>query len=191
MDVLNGPGPGINSFALVSYLAGPLADFLNELRRDFAPDSQAKAHLTLLPPRPLPVVPEPESIAQAWKHARQRLQEFNPVRVELGDVQVFPLNRVIYLSIGAGAGELRDMHDRLATGPLAFDEPFPYLPHVTIVQELLPADVPAAADFARWRWNEFSHRREFTMERLTFVQNTSQNFWTDLAELDLANELAL
>ena len=53
MEGSNGRDPRINSFALVSYLSGPLAELLDEIRHDFAPGSRAKAHLTILPPRPL------------------------------------------------------------------------------------------------------------------------------------------
>jgi 2'-5' RNA ligase len=188
MEVSNGAG-AINSFALVSYLSGPLADFLDGLRHDFAPDSRAKAHVTVLPPRPLQLTPRSATIEQAWKEMRDRLQDFQPFRVELGDVQVFPLNRVIYLSVQAGGEQLERMHDNLNAGLLEFQEPFRYHPHVTIVQELAPEDVPPAADFARWRWNEFSHPRNFTVERLTFVQNSLEKSWTDLCELDLADQL--
>ena len=191
MDVRNGFNGGINSFALVSYLSGPLAVFLDELRRDFAPDSQAKAHITLLPPRPLQLTPRPETIERSWKDLKDRLQDFPPVRVDLGEVEVFPLNRVIYLSLVSGAEQLRVMHDALDSGLLRYQEPFPYHPHVTVVQELLPQNVPAAAEFARWRWSEFRQSHGFVVERISFVQNTVDNSWRDLAELDLANQLAL
>lgn len=191
MEVRNGFNGGINSFALVSYLSGPLAVFLDELRRDFAPDSQAKAHITLLPPRPLQLTPRPETIERSWKDLKDRLQDFPPVRVDLGEVEVFPLNRVIYLSLVSGAEQLRVMHDTLDSGLLRYQEPFPYHPHVTVVQELLPQNVPAAAEFARWRWSEFRQSHGFVVERISFVQNTVDNSWRDLAELDLANQLAL
>jgi len=187
MEVRYGPGPGINSFALVSYLSGPLADFLDEVRHDFAPDSRARAHVTVLPPRPLQLTPKPPTIENAWTQIRDTLADFQPFSVELGDVEVFRLNCVIYLAIRAGGVELQRMHDVLNTGLVEFREPFPYHPHVTIVQELLPVDVPAATELSRWRWSEFRHARSFMVDRLTFVQNTIDNRWTDLATLDLAS----
>lgn len=172
MDIIAPPGSGINSFALVSYLSGPLADFLDEVRHDFAPDSCAKAHVTVLPPRPLQLFPRASNIENTWNQLKNSLLDFQPFQVNLGDVEVFRLNRVIYLSIQSGAGEMRRMHDALNAGLVEFQEPFPYHPHVTIVQELLPEDVPAAAEFSRWRWSEFRSRRSFMVDRLTFVQNT-------------------
>ena len=38
---------------------------------------------------------------------------------------------------------------------------------------------------ARRRWAEFPYRRRFTVETLSFVQNTVQNNWIDLAHFSL------
>jgi 2'-5' RNA ligase len=184
----NGRDKCINSFALVSYLSGPLAELLDEIRHDFAPDSRAKAHLTVLPPRPL--LPSPDIADQAVEDLRTRLHDFPPFRVDLGDIEVFPGTQVIYVSIQAGFNELERMHAALNTGHLAFEEPYPYHPHVTVVQELAPEDVPNAAQFARWRWSEFKHSRTVWVERMTFVQNTVENSWTDLAMLNLGSPVA-
>jgi 2'-5' RNA ligase len=189
MHVRNGLGTELDSFALVSYLSGPLAEFLDEVRHDFAPDSRAKAHVTILPPRPLFSPPGATTSAEAWSQLKERLQDFQPFRVELGAVEVFPENRVVYLSIQAGHQELKRMHEVLNTGLVAFEEPFVYHPHVTVVQELAPQDVPSAAEFARWRWSEVRHSRSFMVDRLTFVQNVPESGWTDLATHDLATQL--
>jgi len=177
----------INSFALVSYLSGPLAALLDEIRHDFAPDSRAKAHLTILPPRPLALFGSPTAVPEALDQLRTRLQVFPPFDVELGDIEVFPGTYVIYVSIQVGFAELASMHRSLNTGCLAFKEPHTYHPHVTVVQELAPVDVLNAAQFARWRWSEFKHPRTVRVDRLTFVQNTIENSWTDLAMLDLGS----
>ena len=66
---------------------------------------------------------------------------------------------MIYVSIQNGFGELERMPSALNTGRVAFQEPYPYHPHVTIAQELAPKDVHNAAQFARWRWSEFKHSR--------------------------------
>jgi 2'-5' RNA ligase len=195
MEATNGLELGINSFALVSYLSGALADFLDEIRHDFAPGSRAKAHVTVLPPRPLRLPPKTGVVENAWTELKNNLSDFQPFRVELGDVEVFRLNRVIYLSVQAGGAELQRMHDALNRGLVEFQEPFPYHPHVTIVQELVPGDVPQAAEFARWRWSEFRAPRNFLVDRLTFVQNaivqnTTENSWIDLAALDLVGTVA-
>src|SRR5438128_1390269 len=120
MEVSSGQGVAVNSFALVSYLSGPLAGFLDDLRHDFAPDSRAKAHVTILPPRPLKVSLSLANVEQIWEELRARLQEIQAFEVGLGDVQVFPQTQAIYIAIQSGAEELKRMHDLLNAGGLAF-----------------------------------------------------------------------
>src|SRR5579862_5979882 len=116
MDGSNGLETRINSFALVSYLSGPLAALLDEIRHDFAPDSRAKAHLTILPPRPLASFGNATAVPQALEQLQTRLQDFQPFVVELGDIQVFPDTYVIYVSIKTGFAELERMHQALNVG---------------------------------------------------------------------------
>ncbi len=186
----NGRETRINSFALVSYLPGALAELLDEIRHDFAPESRAKAHVTILPPRPLiefaGEMPG-DAVAEAMDELKVRVQEFPPFKIDLGDIEVFKDTQVIYVSIRTGLAELECMHSALNTGRVAFQEPYPYHPHVTIAQELAPDDVHNAAQFARWRWSEFKHPRSAWIDRLAFVQNTLENCWTDLAMLNLGS----
>ena len=190
MDGSNGQGTRINSFALVSYLPGELAGLLDEIRHDFAPESRAKAHVTILPPRPLveySVETADQAVTATMEQLRVRLQEFPPFKIDLGEIEIFEGTQVIYVSIQNGFAELERMHSALNTGRVAFDEPYPYHPHVTIAQELAREDVHNAAQFARWRWSEFKHSRSAWIDRLTFVQNTLDNCWTDLAMLHLGS----
>jgi len=190
MDGSKGRGTRINSFALVSYLPGPLAELLDEIRHDFAPQSRAKAHVTILPPRPLIELPGEgpgRAAIAAMDELKIRLQDFLPFKVDLGEIEIFEGTQVIYVSIQTGFAELERMHSALNTGRVAFQEPYPYHPHVTIAQELEREDVHNAAQFARWRWSEFKHSRSAWIDRLTFVQNTIENCWTDLAMLNLGS----
>ena len=170
----------INSFALVSYLPDPLAAFLNHLRHHFAADCMARAHITVLPPRPLAADPR-----AVWRVAQTMLQEFESFTIELGDVEVFPATQVMYIALNAGYAELVAMHSRLNTGAIAFDEPFHYHPHITLAQGLDPSAVQSALVYAQRRWTEYNHSRRHVIDRLTFVQNTVANRWTDLDSLDL------
>jgi 2'-5' RNA ligase len=188
MDGSHGRQTPINSFALVSYLPGALAELLDEIRHDFAPESHAKAHITILPPRPLIEFAGEEAnqaIAEAMEQLRAGLQEFPPFKVDLAEIKIFEGTQVIYVSIQNGFAELERMHSALNAGRVAFDEPYPYHPHVTIAQELAAEDVHNAAQFARWRWSEFKESRTAWIDRLTFVQNTLETCWTDLAMLNL------
>jgi 2'-5' RNA ligase len=186
MNGCNGAGNAINSFALISYLPEPLAGFLDSLRCELVPYCQAKSHITVLPPRPL-ATGLPES---AWRDLSDCLDGFPPLRVELTSIEVFQGTNVIYLSVGAGYRELVGMHAALNRGPLQFIEPYEYHPHVTLAQQLLPEQVESAAALARNRWREFPYSHSFTVDRLTFVQNTHENRWADLAGRKLSIRLA-
>jgi 2'-5' RNA ligase len=186
MNGCNGVGNAINSFALISYLPEPLGGFLNSLRCELVPRCQARSHVTVLPPRPsADGLPE-----TAWRDLSDSLKNFTPFRVELSSIEVFPGTNVIYLSIGAGFRELERMHAALNRGPLEFAEPYKYHPHVTLAQQLSPEQVESAAARARARWREFSYSRSFLVDRLTFVQNTEENRWADLAGQVLSIRMA-
>jgi len=179
-------GVGINSFALISYLPEPLAGYLDSLRCELVPRCQARTHVTVLPPRPLSAgLPE-----TAWRDLNQYLEDIPAFRVELTSIDIFPGTHVIYLSIGAGYNELKQMHAALNHGPLQFAEQYEYHPHVTLAQELKPDQVEAAAALARRRWREFPSSHSFMVDRLTFVQNTVENRWADLAGRMLSIRLA-
>ncbi|HWZ31657.1 MAG TPA: 2'-5' RNA ligase family protein [Bryobacteraceae bacterium] len=186
MGSSNGGGTAVNSFALVSYLADPLAGFLDRLRGEFAEECHAKAHITLLPPRPLVC-----DAALAWQTLRQRLHDVQPFHVELGAVEIFPVTQVIYISVKTGLAELKLLHDALSCGQLAFEEPFAYHPHITLVQDLEPSQVAEAFRKTEVRWRDFPGPRSFTVDRLTFVQNTLENRWTDLYSFPLTSKVAI
>jgi 2'-5' RNA ligase len=186
MQGCNEVGDAINSFALISYLPEPLAGVLDSLRCELVPRCQARCHVTVLPPRPLAAgLPE-----NAWNDLNDSLDRFPPFRVELTSIDVFPGTNVIYLSVGAGYRELERMHLALNRGPLEFAEPFQYHPHVTLAQQLSVEDVESAAALARRRWRDFPYSRSFMVDRLTFVQNTVDHGWADLAGRTLSIRLA-
>jgi 2'-5' RNA ligase len=182
MGCCNGEGSLVNSFALVSYLPDPLAGFLDRLRSDLVQECHARAHVTVLPPRPLAAPP-----GEAWLEVKERLLDFQPFLVELGPLEIFPVTDVLYFSVLAGHAELKRLHHTLNTGRVAFEEPFVYHPHVTLAQELDRKQLADAVEVATRRWREFAHSRSFTVDALTFVQNTLENRWTDLQGIALSN----
>jgi 2'-5' RNA ligase len=181
-----GQGSKVNSFALVSYLPDPLASFLNTLRNDLVSQCHSRAHVTVLPPRPLLC-----TAGAAWDQLQQRLQEVHPFRIELGEIKVFPVTDVIYLSVDIGELELQMLHTTLNVGKLAFDEPFTYHPHLTLAQEITCDKLAAATQLATRRWRDFAHSRSFMVEQLTFVQNTLDNCWMDLNAFQLSGPVGV
>jgi 2'-5' RNA ligase len=163
-------------YALVIYLPDPLGGFLDDLRLEMVPGCNPHAHISVLPPRPLPVAPE-----AAIEESRGILRGFAPFDVELGGIQKFDDTDVIYISVEGGREQLRQLNRSLNRGALAFEEPFAYHPHVTLAQEIAAAQVEDLVALAERRWREFSGPRRFRVEKAVFVRNTRGNLWDDLA----------
>lgn len=170
----------LNSFALVSYIPEPLAGFLDRLRCELVPNCFLRAHVTILPPRPIDSAPE-----KAWTQLREAAYSLEPIDVELSHIEIFPVSDVIYVALGPGRERLMQLHDLLNTGRVAYKEPFLFHPHVTLAQNLSPDEVDELSVVARKRWTEYSGPRGFRVETITFVQNTRWHGWIDLAETTL------
>jgi 2'-5' RNA ligase len=172
----------INSFALVSYIPEPLAGFLDRLRQELVPNCFLRAHVTILPPRPISASPE-----AVWETVRTLAPSFAPFDVEMTALEVFPVTDVIHIGIGRGLEELVSMHDGLSVDGLKFAEPYPYHPHITLAQDLKGDEVDELARVARARWTESTVPKTFRVESVYFVQNTRRKEWLDLGESALGH----
>jgi 2'-5' RNA ligase len=173
----------INSFALVSYIPEPLGGFLDRMRQELVPDCFLRAHVTILPPRPISSTP-----GAAWDLVRWFAPQFAPFDVDLTGVEVFPVSDVIYVNIGGGTEQLNHMHATLNSNGLRFPDPFSYHPHVTLAQNLQPDQVDELTRVARARWAEYSFPKTFRVDNAVFVQNTRRNGWIDLGECRLGHD---
>jgi 2'-5' RNA ligase len=172
----------INSFALVSYVPNPLAAFLDQLRQELVPTCFLRAHISVLPPRSLPVPAD-----EAWRHICSLAPLFSPFEVRLTGIRVFPESNVIYIGVAEDVDRITGMHAVLNTDGLEQAEAFEFVPHVTLAQGLRSDDVELVADLARKRWAEYKHPRGFRLDTITFVQNTEGNNWIDLGEYRLGS----
>lgn len=169
-----------NWFALVTYIPEPLSSFLDDLRRELVPAYAPRAHVTILPPRPLAV-----TTGTVVEKLNAEVVDLTAFEIEARSVEIFPNTAVIYIGLSAGRGELQRIHDRLNNGPLGYDEPYPYCPHITLAQDLRPEEVPHLFEKARRHWSEFQGDRSFPAGTMTFVKSTNQNSWLDLAHWSL------
>jgi 2'-5' RNA ligase len=170
----------INCFALVTYIPGPLGAFLDDLRRELVPACLPRAHVTILPPRPVSA-----PTAEAVEQLHEWISKVPTFRIEGGAIEVFGTTSVIYIGLGPGADELRRIHDRFNAGPLGFAEPHRYHPHITLAQDFPAEQAPQLRELAERRWAEYPGERSFPAETVTFVQNTTDNRWVDLAHWTL------
>jgi 2'-5' RNA ligase len=171
----NGLEP-IDSYALVAYLPDPLGVYLDRVRLDLVPSCVPHSHVTVLPPRPLRGSPE-----EAIEVLREGIRDLPRFEVAPAEVEIFGMTSVIYVALSEGEAEFREMHDRLNTGPLRYAEPYPYHPHITLAQQLACEQVMGVYEVARMKWAAFPYKRRFVVDTITFVQNTRQNKWLDLA----------
>jgi len=170
----------INSYAIVAYVAGPVARFVDRLRADLSDGIPPHAHITVLPPRPLTC-----TVAEATEFANSLLGRFDPIEVRLGAVEVFEQTQVIHLSLASGEEELQALHEALNTGLLVGEEPHRYVPHITLGQFLPPETLEQAVEKSQQRWEAAGPMPPLRIEMATLVQQRADLRWEDLAELEL------
>ena len=170
-------------YALVAYVHSPLGRFAEELRRDLHPEHpDLPAHLTILPPRPLRGSEEEarELIAEACKRVP-------PFEVVLGDAETFsPITPTVFIRVAHAAYRMRELHDRLNAGALFYEEPWPYMPHLTIIKLSDNEAASRALNLARERWAAYQGSRRILLDELTFVREGQQPYtWEDLVPIPL------
>ena len=171
-------------YAVIAYLPGELGQFVEELRERLNPDySSALAHVTVLPPRPL-IFPQDELV----ESLRQRCAHREPFDVTVGGVSTFwPANGVVYLYFSKGLPQLAELHRELNVADLRHSEPFPFVPHLTIAQDLDEAGTQAELASVTREWEQFDGEKPFRIETLCLVQQAEGHRWINLAPIPLSS----
>lgn len=180
------PTEMLNQFAVVSYVHGPLARFVDGLRCELTPGCPHKAHVTVLPPRSLEM-----PTRAAIEECRQIVASFHPFLVRVRAVNLFPSTHVLKLEIEQGVNELRTLHDLLGTGPFGGEDNFPYTPHITLCKDDDPTRVQEILELARERWRHFGGSADLWIDTLTFVQQRRDQTWADLEDLSLGDTVSV
>ena len=118
-------------YALVAYLKNAAGEFVENLRRELHPDlPHLAAHLTILPPRPLQ-----GTESSALQFLERICGKEEPFEVTLGEVETFiPVTPTVYIRVQGAAARMSELHSKLNTEALAFEEAWPYIPHLTIAK---------------------------------------------------------
>ena len=172
-------------YALVSYVHGPLGEFVEKLRRELHPTlPHMPAHLTILPPR---LLAGPETAAVEF--LEEVCGRIVPFDVELGDVETFlPTTPTVFIQVKRAAYRLRELHDQLSDDTLCCEENWPYIPHLTIMKTERDEQAREAAVLARERWQKFEGLRQVHVDELMFVRETDGQ-WQDVAPVPLGRSL--
>jgi 2'-5' RNA ligase len=134
-----------------------------------------------LPPRYL-AGPEADAVAML----RREVPQLDAFSVRLGDVETFfPTTPTVFIRVARFAHRIREMHDRLNTGPLRCNENWPFMPHLTIVKMPDPAQTSAALAESRRRWATHPGPPDVEICELTFVREGDNNQWVDLESFSL------
>lgn len=159
---------------------------MEQLRRELHPNlPHLAAHLTILPPRPLR-----GTESSALQILERICGNEEPFEVALGDVETFaPVTPTIYIRVLDAAAHMIELHSRLNTEALAFQEEWPYIPHLTIAKMSGQQLADAAFKIARERWTAYTGPRRILLEGLTFVREAEENCWVDLAPVPLGRHL--
>ena len=67
---------------------------------------------------------------------------------------------------------------------LEFCEPFPYMPHLTIVKADTMEEARKSVEIARRRWDSFKDGRKVAIDAITFVKGNGER-WVDLVPVRL------
>jgi 2'-5' RNA ligase len=171
-------------YAAIAYIRSPVGIFVEQLRRELHPaHTHADAHLTILPPRLLHGTEQ-----QALDLLADVCCTDRPFEITMGEVESFlPITPTVFIRVARGAYRLRELHDRMNREVLHCFEPWPYMPHLTVVKADIADEVPKVIDIARQHWKEYSDTRKVQISKLAFVKGNGDR-WVDLATLPLGQK---
>jgi 2'-5' RNA ligase len=175
-------------YALVAYVRNSVGEFAENLRKELHPEHpDLAAHITILPPRCIS-----GAQSQALDQIAEVCRNVQPFEIELGDIESFmPITPTIFIRVAHAAYRLRELHDHLNTGPLFFEEPWPYMPHLTIIKLSEMEAANRALETSRNCWANYQGSRRILLEELTFVREGSDIYtWHDLAPIPLGSRMA-
>lgn len=135
-------------------------------------------HCTLVPP----VNVREDRIDDALAHLRDAAKVTRPFTVEVGPADTFlPDSPVLYLGVsGDGLDALLDLRERVFTEPLSRPVTWPFVPHVTVAEEMdadrIDASIAALADY--WA--------EVTFDRVHLLEEGDGRVWSPIADIAFA-----
>jgi 2'-5' RNA ligase len=159
---------------------GPAAAEIDGLRRALGDGALGRipAHLTLVPPVNVPVERVPEALA-VLRVAGAAIG--GPLRLRLGPAATFdPVTPVVYLAVEGEIDRVVALRDHVFRPPLQRVLTHPFVPHVTLVDDMAPARIPvvirALADACL----------DVTVDRVHLLREEAGRTWRPIADAPLA-----
>ena len=121
----------------------PVETEVDGLRRALGDAARGRIppHVTLVPPVNVPAEAMPE-VLTVLRAAAERTP---PLDLRIGAAATFlPVNPVVYLEVGGDTAALAALRDRVLVPPLDRPITHPFVPHVTVADDMDPTRIPAA-----------------------------------------------
>ncbi len=93
-----------------------------------------------------------------------------------------PVSPVVFLNVEDGFGECVALHEKLQSGPLERELPFPYHPHVTIAHDVAPESLDEAETALR------DYSATFPVVSMGLYEHGADGIWQLREELDFGTE---
>src|SRR5205823_220150 len=139
------------------------------------------SHLTLVPP----VNVREDAMDDALRAVRSAAASTSPLLLQLGPPATFlPDNPTLFMTVsGPGLDGLRALRDRVFTPPLERPLTWPFVPHVTIADEMASDRIAAAVDALA------GYQATVTFERVHLLEETKTpagRVWRPIADASFA-----
>jgi len=158
-------------YGIAVFPSKKMQDLANSLRKRYDPHyALIPPHLTLKAPFEL----DESQIKDALGKINDIAKSSSPFTLRVLKVGSFhPVNNVIYLRVQHTEG-LMAVHDKLNEGNLKREEPYSFVPHITIAQNL--SDAEHADVYNSLRMRKIEH--EETIARFQLLYQLENESWT-------------
>ena len=134
-------------------------------------------HLTLVPP----VNVREDRMVDALAVLRAAAATTRPLHLVLGPPATFlPVNPTVYLDVAGDVDALHALRDRVFRAPLERTLTWPFVPHVTIADDLDAGRIPAALDALA------DYTAEIAVDRVHLLQEQPGRSWEPIADAPFA-----
>jgi 2'-5' RNA ligase len=160
---------------VVLLIPEPVATEIDGLRRALGDGSldRIRPHLTLVPPVNVRV----DALGDALRVLRQAAAATVPFSARLGPPATFhPNTPVVHLQAGVDGGAVLALRDRVFAPPLSRPLTWPFVPHVTLADEVPPDRIgPAVAALA-------GYVVDVRLDRVTLLEEGPGRTWAPIAD---------
>lgn len=157
-------------YGIVIFPSNEVRDFANGYRKRYDPNyAMIQPHLTVKSA----FEADHNSIQKIMGYLETVTSDVSPFEVVLNRFSNFhPTNNVIYLEL-ADQKPVVDLHEKIHSGVLSFEEPYSFIPHITVGQKLTDDELQDV--YSTLRMKRFDYR--FQVDRVNLLQQGEDMVW--------------